>query len=131
MLELRYKRILGYERVLSYDLGDLTSKGRVPTCELVRECGKDVLEFLSIEVIPRAEKAGTEGLVPRDHVCERLRNGRLPRSGQPIEPEDVFVLWILGPLHYLIEDGLSSTPEARVMMTSLVACATYRIQLVQ
>ena len=93
------------------------------------ERGENVLEFPPIEVIPGAEEAGTEDSGLRRRFGEGLSDGRLARSRQPIEPEDVFVLWILGPLHDPVEDGSSSSAKAGVMMTSFVSCVEHGIQL--
>ena len=95
------------------------------------ERGENVLEFPPVEVIPGAEEAGTEDSSLRRRFGEGLSNGRLPSSCQPVEPEDVFVLWILGPLHDPVEDGFSSPAKAGVMMTSFVSCVEHGIQLSQ
>ena len=107
----------------------LRNEGYLLACELVRECGKDILEFLSVEVIPRTEEAGTEGTILCDSLGEGLGNGRLPCSGQPVEPEDVSLLWISSPSHYSVEDRLSGPAEARVVVTSLVSSVIHGTQL--
>ena len=61
VLELRYKRITCYRRVPLYDPNDLTPKCGVLACELIGKRRRDVLDFLSVEVIPKTEEAGTEG----------------------------------------------------------------------
>ena len=109
----------------------MASKGRVSACELVCKRGEDVLEFPPVEVIPRAEETGAKDLSPGNHFRERLGDGRLSCSCQPVEPKDVFVLRIFGPLHDIIEDGFSSPSKAGVMMTSLVSCVAHRFQLAQ
>ena len=107
----------------------MASKGRVSACKLVCEGGENVLEFPPVEVISGAEEAGTEDASLGDHTRERLSDGRLPCSCQPVEPEYVSVLWIFGPSHDPIEDGFSSAAKAGVMMASLVSCIAYRFQL--
>jgi len=80
ILELRCERILRYEGILLYDANDLASECGVSACELMCKCGKDLIEFLSVGVVPRAEEACTEGPIVRNHFGECLGNGRLPRS---------------------------------------------------
>ena len=129
ILELRYERTLCHGRVLPDDLNNVAPKCRVPASELVCERGEYVFQFLSVEVISGAEEAGAEGSGLGDHFGERLSDGRLSCSRQPIEPEDVSVLRISGPLHDLFEDGLSSPAEAGVMMTTFISCVVHGVQL--
>ena len=110
-------------------MDDLLSECGVATCELICKGRKDVLEFLSIEVIARAEETCTERSIVRDHSGERLCDSRLSCSCQAVEPEDVSILRIFGPSHDAVEDGLSSPPETRVVVTSLMSRIMYRSQL--
>ena len=109
----------------------MASERGVPTCELVRDCGEDVPELLSFEVIPGAEEARAE--VDGSTLCNRfgecLGDGRFSCSSQPVEPEDVSILLIFGPAHYPIKDGLSSPAKTGIVVTSLVSCVVYRVQL--
>ena len=123
------ERIACHGGIFFYDPNDVTSKGGVSACELVRERGEDVLEFLPVEVIPGTEEASTEDSSLGGHFREGLGDGRLSCSCQPVEPEYVSVLWIFGPSHDPIEDGFSSAAKAGVMMASLVSCIAYRFQL--
>ena len=107
----------------------MTSKSGVSACELVRERGENVLELPPVEIISRTKEAGTENAYLGGTAGERLGDGRLSGSCQSIEPENVSVLWVFGPSHDPIEDGLSSPAKAGVMMTSFVSCAVHRIQL--
>ena len=79
-------------------------------CELIRERRENVLEFLSVEIVPGAEEACPEGPVVRNHFGECLRDRRLSCPCQTIEPKHVSILRISGPSHNPIEDGLSSPP---------------------
>ena len=129
VFELRYERVACHGGVLLYGSDDPASKRGVLACKLVRECGKDILEFLSVEVIPRTEEAGTEGTILRDSLGEGLGDGRLSGPSQPVEPEDVSFLWISSPSHYSSEDSLSGPEEARVVVTSLVSSIIHGTQL--
>ena len=110
-----------------YGCSSLIPKYRVTARELVRECRKYVLEFLSIEVIPGAEEACTKNPILRGHSGERLCDGRFSGSRQTIEPEDVPILRIIDPSHNTIEDRLPSPLEARVMVAGLVSRVVHRI----
>lgn len=131
MLELRYKRIVCYRRIPLYGLDDLTSKCRVPVRELIGKCGKYFLEFLSVEVVSRAEEACTEGSIVRNNFGECLCDCRLSCPRQTVKPKDVPILRISGPLDDAVEDGLSGPPQARTMMICLMTSVIHRIQLSQ
>ena len=103
----------------------MTSESWVPARQLVRKRGEYIFQFPPIEVIPRAEEAGPEDFRLFDHFGERLGDGRLSSSCEPIEPEDVSVLRVLGPLHDFNEHRFSSPAEAGVMVTGLVSCVAY------
>ena len=109
------------------DLKDSGSKRGVSTCELVGEGGEDIFKLLPVEVIPRAEEAGTERPSLCDHFGKSLGNGGFPGSCQSVKPEYVSLLWILGPSHYLFEDGLSSPGEAGIVVTDLVSGVVHGI----
>ena len=130
-LELRHERVLCHGRVLFDNPNDMASERGVPTCELVRDCGEDVPELLSFEVIPGAEEARAEvdGFTLCNRFGECLGDGRFSCSGQPVEPEDVSVLLIFGPAHYPIKDGLPSPAKTGIVVTSLVSCVVYGAQL--
>ena len=117
-----------YGRITFYGSDNSIPKCGVPACKLIGKCRRDVLEFLSVEVVPRAEEAWAEDPVLCNHSGERLCDRRLSGSCQTIKPKYVSVLRIFGPSHNSIEDGFSSPPEARIMMTSLVFCNMHRIQ---
>ena len=51
---------MGYGGVILDDRDDVASKVGIMTCKLVCKGGKDVLEFLSVKVIPGTEEAGTK-----------------------------------------------------------------------
>ena len=116
-------------RVLLYCLNDPSPEVGVPASELVRKRGKDVLEFLSVEVIPRAEEAGTECSILCNHFGECLGDCRLSGPSQAVEPEYVSFLWIFGPPHYAIEDGFSGPVEAPVVVASSMPCVLHRFKL--
>ena len=109
----------------------MTSECGVPACELVSEGGEDVLEFLSVEVVPGAEEACTEAPGFRYHFGERLGDRRLSGSCHPVEPEDVLFLWIVGLLHDAFEDSFSSPAEAGIVMAGLVSRASHGTQIPQ
>ena len=104
----------------------MASESGVSACELVRERGEDVLEFPSVEVIPGTEEAGTKDPSLGSYFRERLGDGRLSCSRQPVEPEDVSLLWIIGPAHDPVEYTLTGPAKAGVVMASLVSCVAYR-----
>ena len=52
----------------------MTSNDGVPACGLVCKRRESIRELLSIEVIVRAEKAGTKYPILRDQLGERLRD---------------------------------------------------------
>ena len=97
VLELGYERTLCHGWILVDDPDDVISEFRIPACELVRKRGENIFQLPSIEVIPRAEEAGTEGPGLGDHFGEGLGDGRLSCSRQPVEPEDASFLWTFGP----------------------------------
>ena len=63
---------MGEGRVLFDTRDDVTSEVGVAACKLVRKGGEDVLEFSSVEVIPRTEEACAEEPIARNCFRERL-----------------------------------------------------------
>ena len=126
---MRDERVSRYGGVPFDHPNDLVSKRVIPACELVGEGREDVLELLPVEVIPRAEETGTEGPSLCGHPRKCLGNGGFSCSCQSVEPEDMPVLRISSPSHHLVENGLSSSGEALIMVAGLVSGVVHGIQL--
>jgi hypothetical protein len=58
---------VGQGRVFLDTCDDIVSEVGVVACKLMCKGWKDVFEFSSVEVIPGAEEAGTEGSISSNH----------------------------------------------------------------
>ena len=89
--------------------------------KLERQCGEDELEVTAILDTPRAEKRCSQTAAGEDPFCDTLCDCGLPRSGEPIEPEDWRPVEILGPLLDLIQHTLPGLLQATAPISVLVS----------
>jgi len=69
------------------------------------------LEVAAILDAPRTEKGRSKPAVGEDSFCDRLCDGSLSRSSEPIEPEDGRLAEILGPVLDFVQYALSCSPQ--------------------
>ena len=80
--------------------------------KLESECRKDRLEVASIGEVSRAEEARPESPIREGHLSHGLSDGRFPRPGESIQPEDMLLLFSSRPAFDLPQNILPSSPQA-------------------
>ena len=81
--------------------------------------------------IARAEERGPELTIRKQSLRDRLRDGALPRSGQPIQPVDRGPVEVVCPKFNTIQNGFacaSETPFAPAVSVLGPMCATEIIE---
>ena len=81
----------------------------VPACKLDRKGWENELEVAPIQEVPRAEERGSELSICEYPLRDRLRNGALPRPGQPVQPIDGGLIEIPRPELDLVQDSSASS----------------------
>jgi len=83
------------------------SKCGVPPCQLNRERWEDEAEVAPICEVSRTKEGGTKPSVCEHPLRNRLRDGALPRSSQPVQPVDRRPIEVLCPEFDPIQDSTS------------------------
>ena len=94
------------------DSKQLLSERAIPMCELEGKGGEDGLEIVPIVEIARTEETSSELSVCEAYFRKRLGNSGLPGSGEAVEPEDVFILFVVYPAFELGKNVSSGPPHA-------------------
>ena len=69
------------------------------------------MEIAPVLEVPRAEEGGTKQSVREHPLCDRLGDGCLSRSGEPVQPVDRRFVEVAGPKFNLVQDGASCSLE--------------------
>ena len=88
----------------------------VPACKLDRKGWENELEVAPIQEVPRAEERGSELSICEYPLRDRLRNGALPRPGQPVQPVDAGLTRVLCPEFNSVQDGSARSFEATIAL---------------
>ena len=71
--------------------------------------------------IPRTEERSTELSIREQALRDRLCNGALPRSRQPVQPEDRRPIEIPRPQFDLVQDGSASPLQTSFAVTIVMS----------
>ena len=118
-------------RVGPQDLNELLPKRRITVGELEGEGWEYCLEVVPVLEVSRAKEAGSELPVREARIGERLGDGRFPRPGEAIQPEDALILFLRQPLLELEENFLPCPPQAPLHFPRAVAgicCVAHTIE---
>ena len=131
-----YRRNAGFCKGLSYQLAHLTiqgvvddlwvrldqrneyrSKFSIRASELNRKGGEDQLEVSPVFEVSRAEERGSEPSVRKSPLRDRLRDGALSCSSEPVQPVDRGPVKVACPELNLVQNGAAGSLEAPVTVT--------------
>ena len=101
----------------------MSSKVGVFVCQLESEGGKYELQVAPVLEVSRTKEGRSEESISKHTFGDCLSDRRLPRPGEPIEPEDRGLVEIFSPRLDLVQDSLPCAPET-ASATSMLICST-------
>ena len=78
------------------------------------EGGKDGLEVTPVLEVSRTEEGSAESSLRKHPLCDRLGNGGLPRSSEPVQPVDRRFVAVVCPSFDLVQNGAAGSLETTV-----------------
>jgi len=88
----------------------------VPARELDGEGGKDEAEVAAVLEVSRTEEGGTKLTGCECPLRDRLGDGALPRSGQPVQPVDARFVKIPCPEFDFVQDGSTGSFQTTIVV---------------
>jgi len=70
------------------------------------------MEVAPVLEVSRAEERGSEPSICKQPLRDGLGDGALPRSGQPIQPVDRWLIEVSGPVFNIFQDSSAGSLEA-------------------
>ena len=97
------------------------SKVGVFVCELERKGGEDETEVATVLEVSGAKKGCPQETISEDTLNDGLSDGRLPRPGEAVQPEDWGCVKVFSPRLDLVQDGFTRSPEATSTISMLIS----------
>ena len=109
----------------------MVSKVGVLVCELESKGGKYEVEVAAVLEVSGTKEGCSQEAISEDTLSDGLGDGRLPRPGEPIEPEDGGLVEVFSPRLDLGQDSLARAPEAASAISMLISSSTSAAAAVQ
>ena len=109
----------------------MISEVGVFVCELESKGGEDEVQVAAVLEVSRTKKRRSQETIGEDMFSDGLSDRRLPRSGEPVQPEDGGLVEVLSPRLYLAQDSLARAPEAASAISMLISSPTSTAAAVQ
>ena len=100
-------------------------------CELESKSREYEAQVVAILEVSGTKKGRSQETIGEDTFSDGLSDRRLPRPGEPVEPEDGGLAEVFGPQLDLVQDSLSRTPEAAPAVSVLISSSTSTAAAIQ